>query len=106
MGTSNLLAGKTLGIPVRGTIAHSWIESFPSELEAFRAYAKVYPQSCLLLVDTYNTLRSGVPNAIKVGRELREKGKDQLIGIRLDSGDLAYLRTRPRSSPPATSTSG
>ncbi|MFB0508426.1 MAG: nicotinate phosphoribosyltransferase [Thermodesulfobacteriota bacterium] len=96
MGTSNLLAGKTLGIPVRGTIAHSWIESFPSELEAFRTYAKVYPQNCLLLVDTYNTLRSGVPNAIKVGRELRDNGKGQLIGIRLDSGDLAYLSRQSR----------
>jgi nicotinate phosphoribosyltransferase len=90
-GTSNTLAGKLLGIPVRGTIAHSWIESFPTELEAFRAYAKVYPKGCLLLVDTYNTLRSGVPNAIKVGRELRDSGEGQLIGIRLDSGDLAYL---------------
>ena len=96
MGTSNTWAGKILGIPARGTIAHSWIESFPSELEAFRAYAKVYPKSCLLLVDTYNTLRSGVPNAIKVGRELRDNGKGQLIGIRLDSGDLAYLSKQSR----------
>ncbi len=95
-GTSNTLAGKMLGIPVRGTIAHSWIESFPSELEAFRTYAKVYPKGCLLLVDTYNTLRSGVPNAIKVGRELRDSGEGQLIGIRLDSGDLAYLSTHSR----------
>jgi nicotinate phosphoribosyltransferase len=95
-GTSNTLAGKLLGIPVRGTIAHSWIESFPSELEAFRAYAKVYPKGCLLLVDTYNTLRSGVPNAIKVGRELRDTGKGELIGIRLDSGDLAYLSKQSR----------
>ncbi len=96
MGTSNTLAGKMLGIPIRGTIAHSWIESFPSELEAFRAYAKVYPKGCLLLVDTYNTLRSGVPNAIKVGRELRDSGEGQLIGIRLDSGDLAYLSKNSR----------
>jgi nicotinate phosphoribosyltransferase len=95
-GTSNTLAGKLLGIPVRGTIAHSWIESFPSELEAFRAYAKVYPKGCLLLVDTYNTLRSGVPNAIKVGRELRDRGEGQLTGIRLDSGDLAYLSKHSR----------
>jgi len=91
MATSNLWAGKMLGIPVRGTIAHSWIESFPSELEAFRAYAKIYPKSCLLLVDTYHTLRSGVPNAIQIGRELRDNGQGKLIGIRLDSGDLAYL---------------
>ena len=95
-GTSNTLGGKLLGIPVRGTIAHSWIESFSSELEAFRAYAKVYPTGCLLLVDTYNTLRSGVPNAIKVGRELRDAGKGELIGIRLDSGDLAYLSKQSR----------
>ena len=96
MGTSNTLAGRMLGIPVRGTIAHSWIESFSSELEAFRTYAKVYPKGCLLLVDTYNTLRSGVPNAIKVGRELRDTGEGQLIGIRLDSGDLAYLSKHSR----------
>jgi nicotinate phosphoribosyltransferase len=96
LGTSNTLAGKLLGIPIRGTIAHSWIESFPSELEAFRTYAKVYPKGCLLLVDTYNTLRSGVPNAIKVGRELRDSGEGQLIGIRLDSGDLAYLSKNSR----------
>ncbi len=96
LGTSNTLAGKLLGIPIRGTIAHSWIESFPSELEAFRAYAKVYPKGCLLLVDTYNTLRSGVPNAIKVGRELKDSGEGQLIGIRLDSGDLAYLSQNSR----------
>jgi nicotinate phosphoribosyltransferase len=96
MGTSNLMAGRMLGIPVRGTIAHSWIESFPSELEAFRAYAKVYPKGCLLLVDTYNTLRSGLPNAIKVGKELKDTGEGELIGIRLDSGDLAYLSTNSR----------
>ena len=96
IGTSNTWAGKMLGIPVKGTIAHSWIESFPSELESFRTYAKVYPKDCLLLVDTYNTLRSGVPNAIKVGRELRDNEEGQLIGIRLDSGDLAYLSTHAR----------
>ena len=95
-GTSNTLAGRMLGIPVRGTIAHSWIESFPSELEAFRAYAKVYPKGCLLLVDTYNTLRSGIPNAISVGRELKDNGEGQLIGVRLDSGDLAYLSKESR----------
>ncbi len=93
--TSNVLAGKLYGIPIRGTHAHSWVESFPSELEAFRAYAEVYPHACLLLVDTYDTLRSGVPNAIQVGRELREKGY-KLTGIRLDSGDLAYLSKEAR----------
>jgi nicotinate phosphoribosyltransferase len=96
VGTSNLWAGKVLGIPPRGTIAHSWIESFPSELEAFRAYAKIYPRGCLLLVDTYDTLRSGVPNAIQIGRELRHDGEGKLIGIRLDSGDLAYLSKQSR----------
>ncbi|MBW1705455.1 MAG: nicotinate phosphoribosyltransferase [Deltaproteobacteria bacterium] len=93
--TSNVLAGRIYGIPVRGTHAHSWVESFPSELEAFRAYAKVYPDACLLLADTYDTLQSGVPNAIQVGRELRKKGHE-LLGIRLDSGDLAYLSKEAR----------
>ncbi len=94
--TSNALAGRLCGIPVRGTHAHSWVESFPTELEAFRAYARVYPDSCLLLVDTYDTLRSGVPNAIRVGRELRRRGR-ALQGIRLDSGDLAYLSKEARA---------
>jgi nicotinate phosphoribosyltransferase len=70
-GTSNCLAGKTFGIPVKGTIAHSWIMSFPTELEAFRQYARNYPHNCILLVDTYGTIESGVPNAITVFRELR-----------------------------------
>lgn len=94
--TSNLLAGRTFGIPVRGTLAHSWVESFPSELEAFRAYGKVYPQNCLLLVDTYDTLRTGIPNAIQVGKELREKKIGDLAGIRLDSGDLTFLSREAR----------
>jgi nicotinate phosphoribosyltransferase len=93
--TSNVLAGKLYDIPIRGTHAHSWVESFPSELDAFRAYAEVYPHACLLLVDTYDTLLSGVPNAIRVGRWLREKGYE-LRGIRLDSGDLAYLSKEAR----------
>lgn len=88
--TSNTLAGKEYGIPVKGTHAHSWIMSFDSELEAFRAYAKLYPDSCTLLVDTYDTLKSGVPNAVIVGQELKAAGHD-LAGIRLDSGDLAEL---------------
>jgi nicotinate phosphoribosyltransferase len=95
-GTSNLMAGRLYGIPVRGTLAHSWVESFPSELEAFEGYAKIYPKSCLLLVDTYDTLRSGVPNAIRVGRSLREKGLGDLAGIRLDSGDLTFLSREAR----------
>ncbi len=95
-GTSNILAGKLFDIPVRGTVAHSWVESFPSELDAFRAYCRVYPKDCLLLVDTYDTLKSGVPNAIKIGKELRDQGKGELKGIRLDSGDLAYLSKEAR----------
>ena len=94
-GTSNVLAGRHYGIPVKGTHAHSWVESFENELEAFRAYARVYPDTCLLLVDTYDTLASGVPNAIQVGKELAEKGHE-LFGIRLDSGDLAYLSREAR----------
>ena len=88
--TSNTLAGMRYDIPVRGTQAHSWVMSFASELESFRAYAHRYPDSALLLVDTYDTLGSGVPNAIQVARELAEQGH-QLAGIRLDSGDLASL---------------
>jgi nicotinate phosphoribosyltransferase len=95
-GTSNVLAGKLFDIPVRGTVAHSWVESFPSEIDAFRAYCQVYPEDCLLLVDTYDTLKSGVPNAIKIGKELRAKGNGELKGIRLDSGDLAYLSKEAR----------
>ena len=93
--TSNTLAGQAFGIPVSGTHAHSWIMSFESELEAFRAYAGLYPESCNLLVDTYDTLESGVPNAITVGLELQAKGH-QLKGLRLDSGDLAHLSKRAR----------
>ncbi|MDR2634566.1 MAG: nicotinate phosphoribosyltransferase [Clostridiales bacterium] len=93
--TSNVLAGKMFGIPVKGTHAHSWVMSFPDELTAFRAYAEIYPSNCLLLVDTYDTLKSGVPNAIKVFDELKAKGFKP-VGIRLDSGDLAYLSKQAR----------
>ncbi|NLJ40392.1 MAG: nicotinate phosphoribosyltransferase [Clostridiales bacterium] len=93
--TSNVLAGKEFNIPVQGTHGHSWIMSFDSELEAFRAYANAFPDSCLLLVDTYDTLKMGIPNAITVFQELKEKGKKPL-GIRLDSGDLAYLSKKAR----------
>ena len=97
VGTSNVLAGKLFDIPVKGTHAHSWVMSFPSELEAFRAYANIFPEACTLLVDTYNTLEQGVPNAIKVFQELREKGVTlKNYGIRLDSGDLAYLSKKAR----------
>jgi nicotinate phosphoribosyltransferase len=89
--TSNVLAGKIYGIPVSGTHAHSWVMSFPSELEAFRAFARTYPDRCILLVDTYDTIESGVPNAIRVFEELRAKGFSVRPAIRLDSGDLAKL---------------
>lgn len=94
-GTSNVLTGQLFDVPVKGTHAHSWIMSFDSELEALRAYAKMFPDACVLLVDTYDTLRSGVPNAITVFQELRESGHEP-IGIRLDSGDLAYLSKQAR----------
>lgn len=93
--TSNVLAGKEFNIPVSGTHAHSWIMSFDTELKAFRKYAETFPNKCLLLVDTFNVLKSGVPNAIKVFDELKEKGYKPL-GIRLDSGDLAYLSKKAR----------
>ena len=94
--TSNVMAGKLFNVPVAGTMAHSWIMDYPTEYDAFRAYANAYPDSCLLLVDTYDTLRSGVPNAIKVFKELREEGHEPK-GIRLDSGDLAYLSKKARA---------
>ena len=91
-GPSNVLTGKLFDVPVKGTHAHSWVMSFPDELTAFREYAKLFPNACTLLVDTYNTLESGVPNAITVFREMREAGIPlKNYGIRLDSGDLAYL---------------
>ena len=96
-GTSNVLAGKCFDIPILGTHAHSWIMSFDDEYHAFRAYADLYPDSCTLLVDTYDTLRSGVPNAIRVFEELRAEGHmPKHYGIRLDSGDLAYLTKKAR----------
>ncbi len=93
--TSNVLAGKMFNIPVAGTHAHSWVMSFDTELEAFMAYADTYPDATLLLVDTYDTLKSGIPNAIKVFDYLKSKGKKPL-GIRIDSGDLAYLTKKAR----------
>ncbi|MFC2387207.1 nicotinate phosphoribosyltransferase [Treponema socranskii] len=93
-GTSNTLAGKRYGIPVMGTMAHSWIMSFSSELEAFRAYAKIYPEHSVFLIDTYDTLKSGIKNAIIAGKELAAKGYN--FGVRLDSGDISYLSTEVR----------
>lgn len=96
-GTSNVLTGRLFNVPVSGTHAHSWVMSFPDELTAFREYAKVFPNTCILLVDTYDTLKSGIPNAITVFNELKEKNiKSKVMGIRLDSGDLAYLSKKAR----------
>lgn len=94
-GTSNVLTGQMFHVPVMGTHAHSWVMSFPDELTAFRKYAEMFPASCMLLVDTYDTLKSGVPNAITVFNELRAAGHEP-VGIRLDSGDLAYLSREAR----------
>ncbi|HET9226425.1 MAG TPA: nicotinate phosphoribosyltransferase, partial [Thermoanaerobaculia bacterium] len=93
-GTSNVLAGKLFGIPVGGTHAHSWVLSFDSELESFEAYARALPNNCVFLVDTYDTLE-GVRHAVQVGKWLREQGRE-MIGVRLDSGDLAYLSKEAR----------
>ena len=96
-GTSNVLAGELFGIPVLGTHAHSWIMSFPDEYTAFRTYAQMYPDACILLADTYDTLKSGIPNAIRVFKEMKEQGiHSAKYGIRLDSGDLAYLSKKAR----------
>lgn len=97
VGTSNVLAGQMFEVPVKGTHAHSWIMSFPDEYTAFKTYAELYPQACILLVDTYDTLNSGIPNAIRVFGEMRESGIPlTFYGIRLDSGDLAYLSKKAR----------
>lgn len=93
--TSNVLAGRCFNLPVKGTHAHSWVMAFPDELSAFRAYAECFPDHCVLLVDTYDTLTSGLPNSLTVARELRSAGHE-LVGIRLDSGDLAYLSRQAR----------
>lgn len=94
--TSNVFSAKLFGLSPSGTQAHSWIQSFPDEITAFRKFTEIYPERCTLLVDTYNTLDSGIPNAIIVAKELEEKGH-RLSGIRLDSGDLAYLSKRARA---------
>ena len=97
IGTSNVLTGKMFDVPVLGTHAHSWIMSFPDEYTAFKTYAELYPGAWTLLVDTYDTLKSGVPNAIRVFKEMQETGKlSGRYGIRLDSGDLAYLSKEAR----------
>ncbi|SHK49264.1 nicotinate phosphoribosyltransferase [Clostridium cavendishii DSM 21758] len=95
-GTATAIAGEVFGIPVFGTMAHSWIQLFEDEYEAFKAYAESYPDSCTLLVDTYSVLESGVPNAIKVAKEVLEPMGKRLKGVRLDSGDMAYLSRKTR----------
>lgn len=95
-GTSCTMASRQFGIRPMGTMAHSWVQAFPTEFEAFSHYAKCYPDDCNLLVDTYNTLRSGVPNAIRVAKEVLEPMGKRLKGIRIDSGDLTYLTEEAR----------
>ena len=95
-GTSNTLAGKEYGIPVMGTMAHSWVMSYPDEVAAFEAYAELYPGNSTFLIDTYNTLDSGIKAAITVGRKLTAQGRN--FGVRLDSGDIQYLSTEVRAA--------
>ena len=94
--TATVLAGQLFDIPISGTMAHSWVMYFPSEYEAFKAYALEYPDACTLLVDTLDVLNSGIPNAIRVAKEVLEPMGKRLKGIRLDSGDLAYLSKKAR----------
>lgn len=97
IGTSNVLCGQLFDVPVKGTHAHSWIMSFPDEYTAFKTYAELYPSACILLVDTYDTIKSGIPNAIRVFDEMKAAGIELgYYGIRLDSGDLAYLSKKVR----------
>lgn len=93
--TSNTMAGRMFDIPVKGTMAHSWVMAFESELDAFRRYAETYPAGCILLIDTYDTLGSGLENAVKIGKKLQSQGFDN-FGVRLDSGDLEYLSKKVR----------
>lgn len=96
VGTANTIVDRDFDVPAMGTMAHSWVQMFPTELDAFRAYAKTYPDNCLLLVDTYNTLKEGIPNAIKIfNEEIIPKGF-RPKGIRIDSGDMAYLSKEAR----------
>lgn len=95
-GTATTQAGMEFGIPALGTMAHSFVQSFPNEYEAFLAYAKTYPNSCTLLIDTYNTLHSGIDNAIRVAKEYLEPNGYRLKGVRIDSGDMAYLSKKIR----------
>lgn len=95
-GTSCSISAKEFNVPASGTMAHSWIQSFDSEYEAFKAYAEIYPTGCTFLIDTYNTLESGLPNAIKVFNEILLPQGIRPVAVRLDSGDLAYLSKEVR----------
>lgn len=95
-GTATTYAGQKFGIPVLGTMAHSFVQSYPTEYDAFLAYAKQFPNSCTLLIDTYNTLKSGIQNAIRVAKEYLEPNGYRLKGVRIDSGDMAYLSKKIR----------
>ncbi len=96
VGTATTLADEAFGVPALGTMAHSWVQMFESEYEAFKVYAENYPDSCTLLIDTYNVIKSGIPNAIKVSREVLEPMGKRLKGVRIDSGDIAYLSKKCR----------
>ena len=96
VGTANTLSDELYGIPALGTMAHSWVQMFPTEYEAFRAYAEAYPSSCTLLIDTYNVLKSGLPNAIRVFKEVVVKQGFRPKGVRIDSGDITYLTKKIR----------
>ena len=95
-GTATVSAGKMFEIPVNGTMAHSWVMYFGDEYDAFKRYAEVYPQAAIFLIDTYDVVHSGVPNAIRVAKEILEPAGNRLKGVRIDSGDLAYLSKRVR----------
>lgn len=96
VGTATTLADEIFGVPALGTMAHSWVQMFESEYESFKVYAENYPDSCTLLIDTYNVINSGIPNAIKVSREILEPMGKRLKGVRIDSGDIAYLSKKCR----------
>ena len=96
VGTATTLADEAFGVPALGTMAHSWVQMFESEYEAFKVYAENYPDSCTLLIDTYNVVKSGIPNAIKVSKEVLEPMGKRLKGVRIDSGDIAYLSKKCR----------
>lgn len=96
-GTACVISDRDFGVPAVGTMAHSWVQMFPTEFDAFKAYADVYPDACTILIDTYNVLRSGVPNAIRLSREVLEPQGKRLKGVRIDSGDIAYLSKKTRA---------